>query len=112
MKPLTKIPRAPSWILGILALRGEVVEVIDLRRRLGLGASNLARSNRVVVCRSSEDRVSGLVVDGVTEVYRVSAASLKPATGLDVTMVSAVCLRGEEFVSLLELDRLLGDTDV
>ena len=99
-------------LCNILALRGEVVEVIDLRRRLGLGASRLARSNRVVVCRGAEDRVSGLVVDGVTEVYRVSEASLRPASGLDVAMVSEVCLRGEEFVSLLDLERLLGGDDV
>jgi purine-binding chemotaxis protein CheW len=112
LRELTKVPRAPSWLLGILALRGEVVEVIDLRSRLGLGASRLDRSNRVVVCRGAEDRVSGLVVDGVTEVYRASEDLLRPASGLDVTMVSEICLRDDQFVSLLDFERLLGLEDV
>lgn len=111
MRALTRIPRAPGWLLGVVALRGEVVEVIDLRRRLGLGASTPDRSNRIIVLHGDNDRVTGLLVDSVSEVYRVPEESIMPSQGLDVTAVSEVCARGEGFVSILDVERALGVTD-
>ena len=112
MRELTMIPRAPAWLLGVVALRGEVVEVVDLRRRLGLGASTPDRSNRIIVLHGDADRVTGLLVDSVSEVYRIADEAVLPAQGLDTTSVSEVCPRGEEFVSILDVDRALGVTDV
>ncbi len=111
MRELTTIPRAPGWLLGVVALRGEVVEVVDLRRRLGLGASTPDRSNRIIVLHGDADRVTGLLVDSVSEVYRIADEEVLPAQGLDVTSVSEVCPRGEEFVSILDVERVLGVSD-
>lgn len=111
MRQLTTIPRSPGWLLGVVALRGEVVEVVDLRRRLGLGASTPDRSNRIIVLHGDAERVTGLLVDSVSEVYRIADDEVLPAQGLDVTSVSEVCPRGEEFVSLLDVDRALGVSD-
>jgi purine-binding chemotaxis protein CheW len=111
MRELTTIPRAPGWLLGVVALRGEVVEVVDLRRRLGLGASTPDRSNRIIVLHGDADRVTGLLVDSVSEVYRIIDDEVLPAQGLDVTSVSEVCPRGEEFVSILDVERVLGVSD-
>ena len=111
MRELTTIPRAPGWLLGVVALRGEVVEVVDLRRRLGLGASTPDRSNRIIVLHGDADRVTGLLVDSVSEVYRITDDEVLPAQGLDVTSVSEVCPRGEEFVSILDVERVLGVSD-
>ncbi|MEM9175469.1 MAG: chemotaxis protein CheW [Myxococcota bacterium] len=111
MRELTTIPRAPAWLLGVVALRGEVVEVVDLRRRLGLGASTPDRSNRIIVLHGDADRVTGLLVDSVSEVYRIGDDEVLPAQGLDVASVSEVCPRGEEFVSILDVERALGVTD-
>ncbi len=111
MRDLTCIPRAPAWLLGVVALRGEVVEVVDLRRRLGLGASSPDRSNRIIVLHGDADRVTGLLVDSVSEVYRIAEDAFLPAQGLDGGSVSEVCPRGEEFVSILDVERVLGVGD-
>ncbi len=111
MRELTRIPRVPAWLLGVVALRGEVVEVVDLRRRLGLGASTPDRSNRIIVLHGDADRVTGLLVDSVSEVYRIADEEVLPAQGLDVASVSEVCPRGEEFVSILDVERALGVAD-
>ena len=111
MRELTLVPRAPAWLLGVVALRGEVVEVVDLRRRLGLGASTPDRSNRIIVLHGDADRVTGLLVDSVSEVYRIADEAVLSAQGLDVTSVSEVCPRGDEFVSILDVERALGVVD-
>ena len=111
MKRLTRIPRAPAWLLGVIALRGEVVEVVDLRQRLGLGASTLNRFNRIIVLHGDVDRVTGLLVDSVSEVYRISEDEIRPSQGLDASCVSEICRRGQEFVSILDVERALGVKD-
>ncbi len=111
MRALTRVPRAPGWLLGVIALRGEVVEVVDLRLRLGLGGSSPDRSSRIIVLHGDDDRVTGLLVDSVSEVHRVAEEAIMPAQGLDGGAVSEVCLRGEEFVSILDVDRALGVSD-
>lgn len=112
MRELTPIPRAPAWLLGVVSLRGEIVEVLDLRRRLGLGASTPDRSNRIVVLHGDVDRVAGLLVDSVSEVHRVPEEAILPAQGLDLASVGEICTRGDEFVSILDLDRVLGVVEV
>lgn len=111
MKKLTRVPRAPGWLLGVVSLRGEVVEVVDLRIRLGLGASTPGRSNRIIVLHGEGDRVTGLLVDSVSEVYRALDASLQPAPAGEVRAVVEVCRRGEGFVSLLDIEKALGASD-
>ena len=107
MKALTHVPRAPAWMLGVVALRGEVVEVVDLRRRLGLGPSTPDRSHRIIVLHGDADQVTGLFVDSVSEVYRIPEDQVIPAQGLDTDCVSEVCPRGNAFVSIIDVDRTL-----
>lgn len=112
LRELTGIPRTPAWLLGVVALRGEVVEVVDLRSRLGLGASTPNRTHRIVVVHGEADRVTGLLVDSVSEVYRVSDRDVMPSQGVDTTAVSGVCPRGHEFISILDIERAVGVHDV
>jgi purine-binding chemotaxis protein CheW len=112
MRDLTHLPRSPEWLLGVMALRGEVVEVVDLRCRLGLPAAELDRSSRIIVLHGDAQRVTGVLVDSVSEVFRVSEECVMPAQGFEVTSVTEICRRGEEFVSILDPDRALGFQDV
>ena len=107
MRDLTRVPRSPDWLLGVVALRGEVVEVVDLRRRLGLSASDPGRQSRIIVLDGHDDRVAGLLVDSVAEVHRASETSIGPAQGADAACVIEMCRRGESFVSILDVDSLL-----
>lgn len=111
LKELTRVPRAPEWLLGVVALRGEVVEVIDLRQRLGLGAATPNRAHRIIVLHGDGDRVTGVLVDSVSEVFRIEEESILPSHGLDSSCVSEICPRDDEFVSILDIDRALGVSD-
>lgn len=78
---ITSIPLMPSFIRGVINLRGAVVPVIDLSIRLGFAAQPPGpRSCIVIVEMSHEDEIfeMGLVVDGVSEVIELSAADLEP----------------------------------
>jgi purine-binding chemotaxis protein CheW len=110
-RELTPVPRAPSWMLGVMALRGEVVEVVDLRRRLGLPASEADRSSRIIVLHGDADRVTGVLVDSVSVVHRASEDSITSGQGSDESSVSEICRRGEEFISVLDPDIALGFQD-
>jgi purine-binding chemotaxis protein CheW len=112
MRELTRVPRSPAWLLGVVALRGEIVEVVDLRQRLGLGASDPNRSSRIIVLHGETDRVAGVLVDSVREVFRVPEEELKPAQGMEMMSVVEMCRCGGEFVSILDIDRALGLRDV
>lgn len=103
----TPIPRVPAAVRGAISLRGEIVQVIDLRRRLGLPPGEPVERHRVVVVHGDTGRVTGLCVDGVREVLRAREDSLRPPPGGDAGCVEALCKAGSGFVSLVDLDRVL-----
>lgn len=108
---ITPMPRVPSAVLGVIALRGEVVQVVDLRMRLRLRVSDASRATRIVVLHGDDDRVTGILVDAVDAVLRVAEDEIHPASSSEGGAVTEMCVRGDEFVSLLDLDQVL-DFDV
>jgi len=106
MCPLTRVPRAPALVLGVISLRGEIVQVLDLRRALGAAAPPPTRRSRIVVLHSEAGEIAGWLVDAVSQVLRVPEAELLPPLGDAGELVTAICVRDERFVSLLEPDRM------
>jgi purine-binding chemotaxis protein CheW len=107
LRPITPVPRMPAAIPGVISLRGEVVEVLDLRMRLGLPSQPPGRSSRIIVLHGDDGAVTGLLVDSVRDVLRIPEDQLRSSAGGDNEAVSALLVRGDEFVSLLDLDRVL-----
>ncbi len=108
-RDLTPLPRVPAAVRGVISLRGEVLQVIDLRRRLGLpeGSGLAPRRQRIVVLHTAEAQLAGLWVDRVSQVMRVlESQMISPNTGQG-ELVEALCPLDERFVSLLDVDRLL-----
>jgi len=106
MRPITPVPRVPEDVRGVISLRGEIVQVVDLRCRLGLERVDPGRRSRVIVVHEGDGQVAGLLVDAVTEVLSVTDAALRPASG-EAGSVEALCVRDDEFVSLVDLERVL-----
>ncbi len=107
LRGITPMPRVPSAVLGVIALRGEIVQVVDLRMRLGLATTEPGRASRVIVLHGDDDRVTGVLVDAVQEVLRVMEDAIRPASAGENASVSELVTRGEEFVSIIDLDRVL-----
>jgi len=107
LRPITSMPRVPAEIRGVISLRGEIVQVLDLRLRLGLPAVTPTRATRIIVLHGAEGQMTGVLVDSVAEVLRVREDALRLPAGGESEMVGGLCKRGEQFVSLLEVDRVL-----
>jgi purine-binding chemotaxis protein CheW len=75
--PIVAVPRAPEWMDGVVNLRGEVVPVLDVRRRLGLPARAPSRRTKVLVVHVA-GRLLALVVDAVSEVVRIPRSHIGP----------------------------------
>jgi purine-binding chemotaxis protein CheW len=75
--PVTAVPRAPEWMDGVVNLRGEVVPVLDVRRRLGLPPAPPTRRTKLLIVHVA-GRVLALVVDGVSEVIRIPRSRIGP----------------------------------
>ncbi len=107
--PITPLPKAPAFVEGVLHLRGRVLPVADLRRRLDLPATERNDHTRIVVLRK---RIPlGLIVDAVQEVLTVPAEAIQqlPAQGGGVLRneyVAGVARTGERLIVLLNVAAL------
>jgi purine-binding chemotaxis protein CheW len=79
--PITPVPRAPAFVEGVVRLRGEVIPVVDVRKRFGLAASAATRKTKFLVVHVAGRRL-GLVVDEVCEVVRLARSEIRPAPAL------------------------------
>lgn len=107
IRPITPVPRVPGDVCGVISLRGEILEVIDLRLRLRLHAGPSGRASRIIVVHAADGGVAGLLVDGVTEVLPVPDDALRPAAAGETGNVETLCVRGDRFISLIDLERVL-----
>jgi purine-binding chemotaxis protein CheW len=78
---ITRLPKTPKFLEGVVNLRGEVLPVVDQRRRFDMPTRDGSADRRLVVVRTERHR-AGLIVDGVSEVLRCGSQSLKPAPDL------------------------------
>jgi purine-binding chemotaxis protein CheW len=106
---VTRVPHTPPYVEGVINLRGRVIPVIDLRRRLGLPSGERDRHTRIVVVEGEGDIV-GMVVDAVSEVLTVTGDRVEPPSpyaGVNVDYVRGIAKLDDRLVILLDLDRVL-----
>jgi len=108
MVAVSPVPDAPTWLLGVINLRGEVVPVLDLRLRLGLPAAEIELNTPILIGRAN-GRVLGLVADEVIEVLTADPASIEPPEEMagPSTSLTGVVRREDRLVMILDLERLL-----
>lgn len=111
---LTPIPQMPAYVAGCLNLRGNVIPIVDLRRKFGVQPVGDAALNCVIIAdvhTGGQVLATGLIVDGVEEVVQLKAADLEPAPdfggGLDTSFVQGMGKLKDRLVTLLDLDRVL-----
>ncbi len=110
----TSIPNTPDFILGVINLRGAVVPIIDLRSRFGLENAEFNKTTVVIVVKIKDeagDRIMGMVVDAVSEVYNVSEDMLREAPDLggaiNTDFVKGLATVDEKMIILLDVDLLI-----
>ncbi len=107
---IAPVPGAPSYVLGIINLRGNVVTVIDTRHRFGLESGEITDNTRIVIIEA-ESHVIGILVDSVAEVVylRQSEIEIAPNVGNEESakFIQGVCHKNDELLILIELNKLL-----
>jgi purine-binding chemotaxis protein CheW len=110
VREFTAVPRAPEFVLGIISLRGVVVPVFDLRRRLNLGMCDRMSTTRIVVCQL-DDVAVGLQVDSINQVVDLIDEEIEPPpgvlSGLDREMLSGIGRYQGRMIILLNLRSVL-----
>ena len=110
MQRITKVPKTPEFVEGIINLRGKVIPVIDLRKRFHLGGHQEDKDTRIVVVDILGNTI-GMVVDNVSEVLRISSDIVEPPSpvivGIDSEYIQGVAKLDERLIILLDLDKVL-----
>ena len=111
---IAPVPGAPSYVLGIINLRGNVVTVIDTRLRFGLPPSEVTDNTRIMIIESGKN-VVGILVDSVAEVADLNISDIDdtPNVGTEESakFISGVCNRKDDLLILIDLTKLLTDQE-
>lgn len=114
----TPIPNTPPYVKGVINMRGTIVPVIDLRIRFGLESIPYGPTTVVIVIkvwREDKDRIMGIVVDAVSDVYNVGDENMQPTpdfgAGIHTEFIKGLATLDEKMVILLDIDHLLNSDD-
>ncbi len=107
---ITRVPNAPAHVRGVINLRGKVVPVIELKRRLHLGKTEIGKDSRIVLVEDGS-KLLGLMVDRVAQVFNIPFDQIEDAPQ-EVLQVSENYVKGigkinERMIILLELDKVI-----
>lgn len=115
MLEITKMPGSPDFVEGVINLRGRVIPVISLRKRLNLENKAFDEDSRIIIVES-ESKILGFIVDSVSEVFRVPASSIEPppslTSGVDVHYLQGVCQLNDHLIVLLNLNKVLSEREI
>lgn len=111
MTDITRVPHTPDYIKGVINLRGSVLPVIDLKKRLNLTLADYNDNTRIIIVKV-EDLSIGIIVDAVSEVLTINSECIEPAQsvvgGVSTDYLSGVGKLDNRLIILLNLEALIG----
>ena len=119
MMSVTRVPRTPEFIRGVINLRGKVIPVVDLRIKFGLDYQEDTEKTVIIVVqvtRGDSQVTMGTIVDEVSEVMDISGSQIEPppslGTGVETDFILGMGKIGDKVVMLLDVDRVLTGGEV
>jgi len=117
--PLTRVPRAPGFIAGVMNLRGSVVPVVDLRVKLGM-ATTAATSKTCIIIVSVDSTngrtIMGLLAEEVRQVMDLAPGDIESppsfGTRIDLSFLNGMGDLGDHFALILNVDKVLSDIEL
>ena len=110
IKSITQLPKTPSFVRGVINLRGDVIPIIDLREKFGLEQEDYTEMTRIIVV-DIDDKSIGMVVDSVSNVINIAQSDIEPppplVSGLSEEYLKGVGKIGEELIILINIDKIL-----
>lgn len=111
---LTRVPNLPDYVEGVINLRGKVIPVVALRRRLGLESVAADKNTRIVVV-DVHGQTLGFIVDAVSEVLRIGADTVEPTPRIGTVereYISGVGKLDSRLLLMLDLERLMNQEEI
>ena len=116
---ITKVPRTPEYMRGVINLRGSVVPVVDLHLKFGLEQAEKTVNTCIIIVEinmEGEITVLGALADSVQEVVELEPEQIEPApkigTKLDTAFIKGMGKRDEEFIILLDIDKVFSNEEL
>ena len=110
MQQITRIPKMPSFLKGVINMRGEVIPVISMRRKMGLEDDVITKSTRIIVLKLEQEGNVGFIVDEVKEVVTLSSREIEKITYNakedNQSLINAVGKYNGDLISLFDLNAI------
>lgn len=106
---ITRVPRTPNYVAGVINLRGEIVPIIDLRLRLSLPKKQMDSESRIIV-NKMDDMIIGYIVDSTYEVKVLEQSQIDYSAkedSIDETYVRGIARDNDRMIILLDVDKVL-----
>ncbi len=111
IQPITRVPNAPHFVEGVINLRGKVIPIVDLRKRLNVSGARDARKARIIVVEI-EGKIAGFIVDSVSQVLWIPKETIEAApsivlSGIDAEYIKGVSKLQDKLLILLDFSKIL-----
>jgi len=107
---ITRVPKTPAYVKGVINLRGIVTPIVDLRERFGLTSKEMDDSTRIIIVTLDEYDV-GLIVDAANDVLDIPVNAIEPQPevvgSIESDFISGVAKVGKHLLVMLNLDKVL-----
>lgn len=110
MQHITRVPKVPVYLKGVINLRGEVVPVMSIRLKMGLPEDEITKTTRIIILKLENQGNVGVIVDEVKEVVTLGASQIEKtaynSNEVNANFINGVGQRNGELISLLELNSI------
>lgn len=107
---ITKVPKSPEYVEGIINLRGEIVPIVDLRKRFDLPSKEADKDSRAVIVKLDKKMI-GMIVDKVDEVITLMPEEITPTPDeikdIDSRYIKGVGKKGDKLITILDIKEIL-----
>lgn len=115
MCKITRVPKAPAHYIGVINLRGEIVPLMSLRRKMNLEDDVFTDITRIIILKTEEQGLVGIVVDEVKEVIALAEDEIDRNTqnsqSYKTQYINGIGKNGDELISILEISSILDEVD-
>ena len=111
MSKITRVPKVQSYFKGVMNLRGEIVPVMSIRKKMGLPDDVITDASRIIIIKLEEKGSIGIIVDEVREVITLNMAEVEKTTAKD-SFINGIGKNGDELISLFEINAIVEEKEM
>ena len=111
MQKITRVPKAQSYFKGVINLRGEIVPVMSIRKKMGLPEDEITDKSRIIILKLEDKGSIGIIVDEVREVITLNMAEVEKQAAKD-SFINGIGKNGNELISLFEISAIVEEKEM